>query len=128
MRHEFKEIKVLKTHVIAGGFYHEMCRNSLFCLFRGILRHIIFIFGNDLQRKHRLSGLKKVEKKMLERGDSLFFTTLPLKNTSYSTESLYLWAEDLAEGHILEIQGRAVGDGCADPGGPGGGTASPPPR
>ncbi len=52
--------------------------------------------------------------------DSLFFTTLPLKNTSYSTESLYLWAEDLAEGHILEIQGRPVGDGCADPGGLGG--------
>jgi hypothetical protein len=37
------------------------------------------------------------------------------------TESLYLWAEDLAEGHILEIQGRHVGDGCADPGGPGAG-------
>ncbi len=30
-------------------------------------------------------------------------------------ESLYLWAEDLAEGHILEVEGRLVGDGCADP-------------
>jgi hypothetical protein len=37
------------------------------------------------------------------------------------TESLYLWAEDLAEGHVLEIQGRPIGDGCAGPGGPGGG-------
>ncbi len=34
---------------------------------------------------------------------------------------LYLWAEDLAEGHILEIQGCLVGDGCADPLRPGGG-------
>ena len=34
---------------------------------------------------------------------------------------MYLWAEVLAEGHVLEIQGRPVGDGCADPGGPGGG-------
>ncbi len=30
-------------------------------------------------------------------------------------EGLYLWAEDLAEGHILEVQGCLVGDGCADP-------------
>ena len=30
-------------------------------------------------------------------------------------ESLYLWAKDLAESHVLEIQGRLVGDGCADP-------------
>ncbi len=37
------------------------------------------------------------------------------------TESLYLWAEDLAESHVLEIQGQPVGDGCADLGGPGGG-------
>ncbi len=36
------------------------------------------------------------------------------------TESLYLWAEDLAECHIIEIQRRLVGDGCADPGGPSG--------
>jgi hypothetical protein len=28
---------------------------------------------------------------------------------------LYLWAEDLAEGHILEVEGRLVGDSCADP-------------
>jgi hypothetical protein len=34
------------------------------------------------------------------------------------TESLYLWAEDLAESHVLEIQGRPVGDGFADLGGP----------
>ncbi len=27
---------------------------------------------------------------------------------------MYLWAKDLAEGHVLEIQGRFVGDGCAD--------------
>ncbi len=37
------------------------------------------------------------------------------------TESLYLWAEDLAESHILEVKGRFVGDGCADPLDPGGG-------
>jgi hypothetical protein len=37
------------------------------------------------------------------------------------TESLNLWAEDLAEGHILEIEGRSVSDGCADPDSPGGG-------
>jgi hypothetical protein len=36
-------------------------------------------------------------------------------------ESLYLWAEDLAEGYILEIQGRPFGDGCADLGDPDGG-------
>ncbi len=34
---------------------------------------------------------------------------------------MYLWAEDLAEGHILEVKGRLVGDGCADSLGPGGG-------
>jgi hypothetical protein len=28
---------------------------------------------------------------------------------------LYLWAKDLAEGHVLEVQGCFVGDGCADP-------------
>jgi hypothetical protein len=28
---------------------------------------------------------------------------------------LYLWAKVLAESHVLEIQGRLVGDGCADP-------------
>jgi hypothetical protein len=33
---------------------------------------------------------------------------------------LYLWAEDLAESHILEVKGRIVGDGCADPLNPGG--------
>jgi hypothetical protein len=38
------------------------------------------------------------------------------------TESLYLWAEDLAESHILEVKGRFVGDGCADPLDPGGGS------
>jgi hypothetical protein len=32
-------------------------------------------------------------------------------------ESLYMWAEDLAESHVLEV----VGDGCADPFDPGGG-------
>jgi hypothetical protein len=37
------------------------------------------------------------------------------------TESLYLWAEDLAESHILEVKGRFVSDGCADPLDPGGG-------
>ncbi len=37
------------------------------------------------------------------------------------TESLYLWAEDLAESHVLEVKGRFVGDGCADPFDPGGG-------
>jgi hypothetical protein len=31
-------------------------------------------------------------------------------------ESLYLWAKDLPKGHILEIQGGSVGDGCADMG------------
>jgi hypothetical protein len=39
-------------------------------------------------------------------------------------ESLYLWAKDLAESHVLEVQGCLVGDGCADPlrsGGSGGG-------
>jgi hypothetical protein len=39
-------------------------------------------------------------------------------------ESLYLWAEDLAESHVLEVEGRLVGDGCAYllcPGGDGGG-------
>jgi hypothetical protein len=39
-------------------------------------------------------------------------------------ESLYLWAKDLAEGHVLEVKGRLVGDGCADlfcSGGDGGG-------
>jgi hypothetical protein len=39
-------------------------------------------------------------------------------------ESLYLWAKDLAESHVLEVKGRLVGDGCADPlrsGGDGGG-------
>jgi hypothetical protein len=39
-------------------------------------------------------------------------------------ESLYLWAEDLAESHVPEVQGCLVGDGCADPlrsGGDGGG-------
>ncbi len=30
-------------------------------------------------------------------------------------ESLYLWAEDLAESHVPEVQGCLVGDGCADP-------------
>ena len=37
---------------------------------------------------------------------------------------MYLWAEDLAEGHVPEVQGCLVGDGCADPlrsGGDGGG-------
>ncbi len=38
------------------------------------------------------------------------------------TESLYLWAEDLTESHILEIQGRS----WRRP--PLGGTAFPPPR
>jgi hypothetical protein len=28
---------------------------------------------------------------------------------------LYLWAEDLAESHVPEVQGCLVGDGCADP-------------
>ena len=28
---------------------------------------------------------------------------------------MYLWAEDLAESHVLEIQRCLVGDGCADP-------------
>ena len=39
-------------------------------------------------------------------------------------ESLYLWAEDLTESHVPEVQGCLVGDGCADPlrsGGDGGG-------
>jgi hypothetical protein len=36
-------------------------------------------------------------------------------------ESMYLWAKDLAKGHVLQIQGCSVGDGCADPGGSGGG-------
>ncbi len=36
-------------------------------------------------------------------------------------EGLYLWAKDLAEDHILYIQGHSVGDGSADPGVPGGG-------
>jgi hypothetical protein len=40
--------------------------------------------------------------------------------TRDGAESLYLWAKDLAEGHILHGQGRPVGDGCADPGSPGG--------
>ncbi len=34
---------------------------------------------------------------------------------------MYLRAEDLAEGHILEVKGRLVGNGCADPLSPGGG-------
>ncbi len=34
-------------------------------------------------------------------------------------ETLYLWAEDLAESHILEVKGRFVGGGCADPFDPG---------
>ncbi len=28
-------------------------------------------------------------------------------------ESFYLWAEDLAESHVPEVQGCLVGDGCA---------------
>ncbi len=28
---------------------------------------------------------------------------------------MYLWAKDLAESHVLEVQGCFVGDGCADP-------------
>jgi hypothetical protein len=36
--------------------------------------------------------------------------------TLAGAESLYLWAKNLAEGHI--IQGRSVGDGFADLGGP----------
>ncbi len=35
-------------------------------------------------------------------------------------ERLYLRAEDLAEGHILEVKGRLDGDGCADTLSPGG--------
>ncbi len=35
------------------------------------------------------------------------------------TDSLYLWAEDLAEGHILEVKWQFVGDSCADPLDPG---------
>ncbi len=38
------------------------------------------------------------------------------------TESLYLWPEDLAESHFLEVEGRFVGEGCADPFDPGGGS------
>jgi hypothetical protein len=38
------------------------------------------------------------------------------------TESLYLLAEDLVESHVLEVQGRIVGDGCADPLDTGGGS------
>ncbi len=37
------------------------------------------------------------------------------------TESLFLWAVDLAESHVLEVKGRFFGDGCADPFDPGGG-------
>ncbi len=33
---------------------------------------------------------------------------------------MYLWAEDLAESHVLEVKGRFVGNGCADPFDPGG--------
>jgi hypothetical protein len=36
------------------------------------------------------------------------------------TENLYLLAEDLAESHVLELKGRFVSDGCADPFDPGG--------
>ena len=28
---------------------------------------------------------------------------------------MYLWAEDLAESHVLEVKRLLVGDGCADP-------------
>jgi hypothetical protein len=35
-------------------------------------------------------------------------------------ECLYLWAEDLAKGHILEVEWGPGGGGCADLGSPGG--------
>ncbi len=38
--------------------------------------------------------------------------------TRAGAEGLYLWAKDLAEGHILQIQWCSVSDGCTDPGGP----------
>jgi hypothetical protein len=59
------------------------------------------------------SGRNVTEEESLMRSRLLTFCVMMRR---HGLESLYLWAKDLAEG-----QGCSVGDGCTDPGGPGGG-------
>ncbi len=80
--------------------------------------------GGDEAASHplaRMGGPVEVFENLLLKVPEVKVADLLCDDAWAGAESLYLWAEDLAESYILEIQGSPIGDGCADLGDPDGG-------